>query len=421
MVYSRPVRDRNVFKEVVMSFVAYRCFLAGSLVLIVTGCHRTPPAAAKASPPSIMAKEDELITVELSEQAEKRLGIQTAAIEMRKMTPHRTFGGELVLPTGAAVIVSAPVTGRLQSPVGRQVPQPGAAVVEKQPVLALLPVLSPAEKIGLATQMADAEGQVQQARSQVEANRIEVKRAEQQLEKGSGTGKMLDDAKAKLILSEKALENAASRKNVLGAARADGESNGEQKPILIEAPQSGILRAMHALPDEFVMAGAMLFEVMKTDTIWIRVPIYVGEYNDIATDQSAEMGDLAWRPGQSLVKVQPIAAPPTATALASTVDLYYQLPNPDGKLKPNQRVSVQLPLKVDAEQRVIPWSAVVQDINGGNWIYEKTAERKFVRRRIQVKHVVDSLAVLDQGPKVGTAIVTAGVAEMFGTEFGFAK
>ena len=153
----------------------------------------------------------------------------------------------------------------------------------------------------------------------------------------------------------------------------DGDSSGDQKPIPIESPQSGILRAIHALPDELVMAGAVLFEVMRTDVLWIRVPVYVGEITEIATDKPAEIGSLAWQPGQPLTAAQPIAAPPTATALSSTVDLYYQIANSDGKLKPNQRVSVQLPLVGTAvEQRVIPWSAVVQDIYGGLWIYEQT-------------------------------------------------
>ncbi len=392
------------------------------LVFITSGCHRAAPAASKPTPPSkVTVKEDQLTTVELTEEAEKRLGIQTANVETRDMPRHRTFGGEVSLPTGASVIVSAPITGRLQAPAGRPVPLPGTTIAEKQPVLALLPVLSPAEKIGLATQLADAEGLVQQAQSQVEANRIEQKRAEQLAGNGVGLAKTLDDAKAKLIISQKALDAAVSRRNVLGAARLDGESTGEQKPIAIESPQSGILRALHALPDEFVMAGSLLFEVMKNDTVWIRVPVYVGECADIAADKPAQIGGLAWRPGQALTTAQPIAAPPTATALSSTVDLYYQMSNPTGLLKPNQRVSVQLPLVGSAEQRVIPWSAVVQDIYGGLWVYEQTAEHTFVRRRIQVKQVVDSMAVLDQGPPIGTKIVISGVAEMFGTEFGNGK
>jgi hypothetical protein len=63
----------------------------------------------------------------------------------------------------------------------------------------------------------------------------------------------------------------------------------------------------------------------------------------------------------------------------------------------------------------------VQDIHGGSWVYETTAEHTIVRRRVQVRQVLDGWAVLDKGPAVGSRIVTAGVAELFGTEFGFAK
>ena len=134
---------------------------------------------------------------------------------------------------------------------------------------------------------------------------------------------------------------------------------------------------MHVMPEEVVTAGAVLFEVMNTDTLWVRVPVYVGETSDIAIDQPADVGDLASRPGQTNEKAQPIAAPPTATALSSTVDLYYQLSNTSGALRPGQRVSVQLPLVGDAEERVVPWSAIVQDIHGGDWVYEKIAAHKF--------------------------------------------
>jgi hypothetical protein len=63
----------------------------------------------------------------------------------------------------------------------------------------------------------------------------------------------------------------------------------------------------------------------------------------------------------------------------------------------------------------------VTDINGGTWVYENVSDHKFVRRRVQVKYVVDSTAVLKTGPPVGSKIVTAGAMELFGTEMGFAK
>ena len=407
-----------------MTFAAIRICHCLGLLLLLSGCHRATAAHAKSEPPSKVTgavKEDQLTTVELTEDAEKRLGIQTAVVELRVLPRQRTYGGEVTLPTGTTVVVSAPMTGRLQSPVDGKVPKSGAAVIEKQAVIALLPLLSPAEKIAVATQVADAEGLMQQAQAQVEARRIDLKRAEFQIEKGIGLGSTLDTAKAQMIQSQKVLDAATSRKNVLDAALLDGGSSGEQKPFAIEAPQSGIIRAMHVMPGEFVIAGALLFEVMNTSTLWIRVPVYVGETGEIAMDQPAKVGELASRPGQDRVEAQAIAAPPTATALASTVDLYYELPNSRGTLRPGQRVSVDLPLAGDAEQRVLPRSAVVQDIHGGNWVYERTAERKFVRRRVQVKRVVDTWAVIEQGPPVGTTVVITGVAELFGTEFGFGK
>jgi hypothetical protein len=70
---------------------------------------------------------------------------------------------------------------------------------------------------------------------------------------------------------------------------------------------------------------------------------------------------------------------------------------------------------------VLPWSAVIHDIYGGQWVYEELGEGKFVRRRVEVEWVQDGHAVLRRGPPVGASIVTAGAAELSGTEFGFAK
>lgn len=391
-----------------------------SLILVTTGCHRAAPAAVKAPAAAKVAgpvKEDQLNSVELTAEAEKRLGIETAKVKVLKLPRYRTYGGEVTLPVGATVIVSAPVAGKLHGPEKGAVPRVGAAVVEKQPILTLAPLLSPAERITLATQRADAEGQIQQAQTQLEANDIALKRAERLVKESVGSARMVDEAKAQLQLSQKALEAATQRKKILDETLQSGESGADQPSFVIEAPQKGILRTMHVMPEEVVTAGAVLFEVMNTDTLWTRVPVYVGETSDIAIDQPAQVGDLAARPGQTQEKAQPIAAPPTATALSSTVDLYYELSNTSGALRPGQRVSVQLPLVGTGDELVVPWSAVVQDIHGGDWVYVKIAEHKFSRRRVEVKRVVDSWAVLEKGPADGTTIATTGVAEIFGTEF----
>ena len=112
---------------------------------------------------------------------------------------------------------------------------------------------------------------------------------------------------------------------------------------------------------------------------------------------------------------------PSANALATTVDLYYEVENHDGKLRPGQRVGVTLPLKGEAESLVVPYASVLYDLNGGAWVYEAMGKHVFARRRIVVDHVVGPEAVLALGPKPGTKVVTDGAAELFGTEFGGGK
>jgi hypothetical protein len=58
---------------------------------------------------------------------------------------------------------------------------------------------------------------------------------------------------------------------------------------------------------------------------------------------------------------------------------------------------------------------------GGAWVYENIQTNKYVRQRVELRYVLGELAVLSRGPAVGAKIVSAGAAELFGTEFGVGK
>jgi hypothetical protein len=86
-----------------------------------------------------------------------------------------------------------------------------------------------------------------------------------------------------------------------------------------------------------------------------------------------------------------------------------------------QRVGVTLSLRGEEESLVVPWAAVLHDVQGGQWVYENTGPQIFVRRRVQIARVAGAAAVLTSGPKPGAKVVTDGAAELFGTEFGAGK
>jgi multidrug efflux pump subunit AcrA (membrane-fusion protein) len=113
--------------------------------------------------------------------------------------------------------------------------------------------------------------------------------------------------------------------------------------------------------------------------------------------------------------------PFSAATTSAAVDLFYELNNADGALRPGLKVSVAIPLGGETESLVVPATAVLYDIHGGTWVYENTAAQTFTRRRVEVRHTSELGAVLARGPKPGVKVVTAGAAELFGTEFGIGK
>jgi hypothetical protein len=197
---------------------------------------------------------------------------------------------------------------------------------------------------------------------------------------------------------------------------------GTVAPIAVPAPEAGMLRNISALPGQTVPSGAALFEVFDPTRVWVRLGVYVGDLPGLATGADVRVGNLAEAVGGATRPAHLVKdAPPAANALAATVDLFYKLENSDGQFRPGQRVAVHIPLKGEKVSLVVPRGAVVYDYLGGTWLYENTAPRVYVRRRVRLRYVHGDDAILDAGPPAGTKVVSVGAAELFGTEVGFAK
>jgi len=75
--------------------------------------------------------------------------------------------------------------------------------------------------------------------------------------------------------------------------------------------------------------------------------------------------------------------------------------------------------KVAGKQRkVIPYGALLYDPEGKTFVYTSPSPNTYIREPVSVDYVSGSSAVLLAGPAVGTAVVTVGAAELYGTETG---
>ncbi len=400
---------------------------AGLFVLAgVVGCQppSTPTASAKTDAPAKVkspAKEADLATVELTPEAEKRLGLKLVPVERKTVPLTSTYGGEVVIPSGRLISVTSPFVGTIKAPGSSGIPAPGTSVKEGQPVFVLIPILSPESRATMAPLLIEAEGQVKQANEQLKIARVALDRAENLVRDKLGGSASLIDAKAQYDLAQTNLRAAESRKEILAKVASDSES-GALNTQTIASPAAGMLQNLHARAGQKVAAGAPLFEVASLDPVWVRVPVYVGDLSRLATDREAGVGGLADAPGAAVRVAKPVAAPPSGDPLAATVHVFYEVENHDGALRPGQRVGVILPMRGEEQSLVVPLAALLRDIHGDAWVYEKTGEHAYTRRRVLVDRVAGDLAVLASGRlKPGAEVVTDGAAELFGREFGGAR
>ena len=407
-----------------------------AVLTLLGGCSKIDkPAAAKAEKPAKVEahpQEADIYRITLTPKANERLQISTVRAEMRAMPRTRSLGGDVMIPDGKRIPVTAPLTGKLLAAGDVSQIAAGQRVAANQTLFKLTPMLPPqqevpnaAERVQMANARAtlvssqiQADGDMKQAAAQVEGAKIAFTRAKQLLVDRAGSQRQVDETEAALNIAMEAQKAAAERKTLLDKLTLDAQT-GVAQEIAIQSPHDGILQTVSARVGQVVNVGAPLFEIVDLNTLWIRVPVYAGLVNEIDTDAVADGSGLS--SASEHFTATPIVTPPTATALSASVDLYYSADNTDSRFRPGERVTVHVPLKGETESLVVPRAAVLRDIYGTGWVYVKSGENEFRRERVAVTFTTDELAVLSLGPEVGTDVVVDGAAELFGTEFGAGK
>ncbi|MGR6331022.1 efflux RND transporter periplasmic adaptor subunit [Sphingomonas sp. XXL09] len=242
-----------------------------------------------------------------------------------------------------------------------------------------VPVNSTTNLQQIGSQQAAADAELARATAQARLARIALDRAESLVREEAGSVRARDEAAAALAAAQAALGAARQQRRLLGPAVA---SLGSQ-PVL-----------------------------------WVRASVFGSDMGDMRRADSATVRTLG--DGGVPRAAHPVQAPPSANTVSGTVDLYYAVDNRDRAFRVGQRVAVDLPFAGQTEGLSVPSAAILRDIHGGEWIYQKTAPDTFVRQRVEVASESGGRALLARGLSTGAQVVTNGAAELFGTEFGAA-
>ncbi|MCX6607010.1 MAG: efflux RND transporter periplasmic adaptor subunit [Acidobacteria bacterium] len=384
------------------------------LLAILAGCAAPSPksTAEKPMPPAKIegkkGTEADLASLVLTPEAEQRLGIKTAAVVVGAAPEYKDFAADLMLPVGRSLPVVAPVSGTLLAGPGPSLAV-GSMVQSGQLLYSVSPLLPLPRDLRVT-----AEADLEQAKTRVDTANLRLARADKMLKDDVGTVRAQEDAKNELDLATSASNAARARLEQIQRAPLVADVS-----ITITAPQAGVLRQVLSAPGQVIAGGAPLLEIADLRRLWVRTPVFAGEAHTLLTPSSVSVRSLA---GQAIATAVAVQAPPTADPLASTVDLYFEIPNTNSRLHPGERVLVQLPVRQSTREFIqVPSAAVLFDIHGGAWVYEQKPDHRFLKRRIELDHSSGGIAFLRRGPEPRALVVTDGAAELWGTEFGVGK
>src|SRR5512134_681887 len=95
----------------------------------------------------------------------------------------------------------------------------------------------------------------------------------------------------------------------------------------------------------------------------------------------------------------------------------------DGQITMTERAAERLdiqtaPIGEDGRFLVVPSSAVLVEPDGAFYVYTAPEPLVFVKASVRLRRDDAGIALLRQGPAAGTQVVTVGVPELYGIEYG---
>jgi RND family efflux transporter MFP subunit len=350
--------------------------------------------------------EAALTRVTLTPEAERRLGIELAEVREGRAGDSMSVAGEVVPIPGKSLMVNAPAAGTIAL-AGDTVITAGQIVAKGQPVLRLTPV------VGVQPDLKSAyEADLQAAKARLDAATQQLERSRQLLRDMAGSQRDVEAASREFAQAKAAHDAMVTRLGRLSVNPLEADFT-----LTIASPESGVIRSLAVGAGQTVSAGAPLFEVADLTRVWLRVPVYSGDLAATSLQSTIRVRDASGAgPVRQAVRV---SGPPTADPLAGTTDLYFEIANSNGQLRPGQRLVVVLPSRSGTRNSLsVPAAAILYDIHGGTWVYVNEQPHIYRRQRVELIETQAGSAFLSRGLQNGDKVVTAGAAELFGTEFG---
>ena len=372
----------------------------------LAGCKRaTNPAAtqanAQATPTTAQAASDKAIETEIVTTAPIS-GVVSAT-------------GKVLVPEDRTAVIGPVNEGRIVKLYAGQ----GSKVRKGQKLAELESADIDQAEADYLKALADSENARRSAAAEIKLAQQTYDRTKTLYEKTVVPGKNLQSAEHDLEVAKATAENnAASTKATLTAARRhllilglnDAQIDGlATKPGLaatfaLNSPIDGTVVERDATIGATVGTDANVFKIIDTSRVWIDANVFEKDLPRVRNGQGVKVTTTAF-PGTTfsgrVIFINSVVDPDSRTVKVRT-----EVPNPDGRLKPDMFANVEIVTDVNSTAISVPQSAVLDD--SGKKIVFVAEDKSYKARQVQLGiQNGDRVEIID-GLKSGDRVVTKG-------------
>lgn len=339
----------------------------------------------------------------LKEQQWKIL-TRTELVMKRRLVERLRATATVVAKPGSMAEVIPPMAGQLIAPPAGQFSRLGDHVEAGQTMALLKPAFSEA-----TAKLGETEGEIARARLALAQTKRDFERVRQLVESKAESQQNLELAQLSVDSAEAQL--AATLATQTSYLKGTGASDG-LPTIALKSPIGGVVVSARSVAlGQHVGGDASLFTVLDPEVVWIQARLPETEASRVSPTKVA-FAEAPGRPGEFVPLTgtghgRLVFASPQVDLLSHTVTFAYEVPNPDGRFRIGEHLTVFIESAHADTAVAVPDSAIVEE--GGQPVaFVQVGGETFQKRELSLGLRDGNFIQVLRGIQAGERVVTEG-------------
>jgi cobalt-zinc-cadmium efflux system membrane fusion protein len=370
------------------------------------GRDSAPTAGSRTSTEPRATADPNVVMVD-AEQAQR---LKIAPVQLREFRDERTAVGRIAFNDERTTSIFASFQGR----VVRLIAKPGDRVYPGSPLL----VLDSPDLVQANADLISASVAVRKAENQLSLSDRTARRQKLLYEAGAGAFKDLEQAASDFLNAQSDLKTAQGQvtaarnhlrapfgKNDTEIAKIEATHQVDRVAEIL-SPISGTVTSRKVSPGQFVRADNTdpMFSIGDLSSMWLIANVAEIDIPLVKVGQEVAVQVMAY-PGEVFrAHITYVGASVDPAVRRLTVRA--EIPNPDGKLKPDMFASFRIQTGGPTRSPSVPADAIVREGDGTMTAWVTMDRKRLVRRTVTVGLQQDGLAQIVEGLQAGELVAT---------------